>query len=101
MKLFFKISLALILILVIAVIGFAVVFDPNDYKDDITKLVKEKTGRNLSIPGDISLSLFPWIGIDLGKIEISNAKGFGKQPFAKQLLQKQGHFLKNLYGKVY
>ena len=83
MKLFFKISLTLILILVIAVIGFAVVFDPNDYKDDITKLAKEKTGRNLLIPGDISLSLFPWIGIDLGKIEISNAKGFGKHPFAK------------------
>lgn len=82
MKLFFKFSLALILILLIAIVGVAVVFDPNDYKDDIITLVKEKTGRKLSIPGDISLSLFPWIGIDLGKIEISNAKGFGKQPFA-------------------
>ena len=83
MKLFFKIFLALILILLIAIVGVAVVFDPNDYKDDIITLVEEKTGRKLSIPGDISLSLFPWIGIDLGKIEISNAKGFGKQPFAK------------------
>ena len=83
MKLFFKISIAIILILIIAVVGFAVVFNPNDYKDDIITLVKEKTGRELSVPGDISLSLFPWIGIDLGKIEISNAKGFGKQPFAR------------------
>ncbi|MCW8988643.1 MAG: AsmA family protein, partial [Gammaproteobacteria bacterium] len=83
MKLFLKILLALILILTIAVVGFAVVFNPNDYKDDIITLVKEKTGRTLSIPGDISLSLFPWIGIDLGEIEISNAQGFGKQPFAK------------------
>ena len=83
MKLFFKISLALILLLVIAAIGFAIIFNPNDYKEDIISLVKEKTGRDLSIPGDISLSLFPWIGIDLGAIEISNAKGFGKQPFAK------------------
>lgn len=83
MKLFFKISLALVLLIVIAAVGFAIIFNPNDYKDDIISLVKEKTGRNLSIPGDISLSLFPWIGIDLGAIEISNAKGFGKQPFAK------------------
>lgn len=83
MKLFLKITAAIISLLLIAIIGFAVMFNPNDYKDDIIKVVKEKTGRNLSIPGDISLSLFPWIGIDLGAIEISNAKGFGKKPFAK------------------
>ena len=83
MKIFFKISLAIVALLLIAIIGFAIVFDPNDYKDDIIKVVKDKTGRELSIPGDISLSLFPWIGIDLGKVEISNAKGFGNKPFAK------------------
>ena len=83
MKLFFKISLSLIALLLVLIIGFAIAFNPNDYKNDIIKIVKDKTGRELSIPGDISLSLFPWIGIDLGAIEISNAKGFGKQPFAK------------------
>ena len=83
MKTFFKISLAIAALLLIAIIGFAIVFDPNDYKDDIIKVVKDKTGRELSISGGISLSLFPWIGIDLGAIEISNAKGFGKEPFAK------------------
>ncbi len=83
MKLFFKISLAIVLLLFIAVIGFALMFNPNDYKEDIIRLVNDKTGRELSIPGDITLSLFPWVGIDLGAIEISNAKGFGKQPFAR------------------
>ena len=83
MKLFIKLALAFIIIIVIAVITFATLFDPNDYKEEIIDVVKEKTGRELSIPGDITLSLFPWIGIDLGAIEISNAKGFGKQPFAK------------------
>jgi AsmA protein len=83
MKRFFKITLGLVFILFIAVVGLALSFNPNEYKGDIVNLVKEKTGRNLSAPGDISLSLFPWIGIDLGAIEISNAKGFGKQPFAK------------------
>jgi len=83
MKLFLKISLAIGLLIFIAVVGFAIVFNPNDYKDDITKLVKDKTGRELTISGDITLSLFPWIGIDLGAIKISNAKGFAKEPFAK------------------
>lgn len=83
MKLFFKLSLAIVLLLFIAVVGFALIFDPNDYKEDIIKIAKEKTGRELTIPGDISLSLFPWIGIDLGAIEISNAKDFAKKPFAK------------------
>ena len=83
MKLFLKILLGTLTIIIIAVIGIAFTFDPNDYKKDIVTIVKDKTNRDLSITGDISLSLFPWIGIDLGKIEISNAKGFGKKPFAK------------------
>lgn len=83
MKLFFKITLGLFALILIAAIGFAVTFNPNDYKDEIITLVKDKTGRDLTIKGDISLSLFPWIGIDLGAIEISNAKGFGKQAFAQ------------------
>ena len=83
MKLLLKILSGLIALVLIIVLGFAFTFNPNDYKDDIITLVKEKTGRTLSVPGDISLSLFPWIGLELGKIELSNAKGFGKKPFAK------------------
>lgn len=83
MKLFLKISLAIFSLFLIVIVGFALVFDPNDYKDDIITLVKNKTGRELSIPGDISLSLFPWVGLELGKVEISNAKGFADKAFAK------------------
>ena len=83
MKIFLKVILAVVLLIMIAITGFALMFNPNDYKDDIVKVVKDKTGRTLSIPGDISLSLFPWIGVELGKIEVSNADGFGKQPFAQ------------------
>ena len=83
MKILFKISFGLLILILIALAGFALTFNPNDYKDDIIILFKENTGRQLSIPGNISLSLFPWIGLELGKIEINNAKDFGKQPFAK------------------
>ena len=83
MKLFLKIFLALFLLLLIAATGAVLLFNPNDYKPQIISLVKDQTGRDLSIPGKISLSVFPWIGLDLGKIEISNARGFSKVPFAK------------------
>ena len=83
MKLFLKILFGLLILILIAAVTFAFIFNPNDYKDDVITIFKENTGRQLSIPGDISLSLFPWIGLELGKIEVSNAKGFAKKPFAK------------------
>ena len=83
MKLFLKIFLGLFLLFIIAITAAVLLFDPNDYKPQIITLFKDNTGRDLSIPGRISLSVFPWIGLELGKIEISNAPGFGKVPFAK------------------
>lgn len=87
MKKLFKfifITLAsLIILFVIAAVALPMFFNPNDYKPAITQLVKKQTGRDLQIPGEIELSVFPWLGVKLGKVELSNAKGFGKQPFAR------------------
>lgn len=66
-----------------AAIALPLFFDPNDFKQEITDLVKDKTGRELTIGGDIELSVFPWLGVELGALELSNAKGFGAEPFAK------------------
>lgn len=64
-----------IVLLALLVAGyFAATFNPNDYKDDIIKLVKEKKDRTLTIDGDIGLSFWPKIGADLGKISISEHK---------------------------
>jgi len=64
-----------IVLLALLVAGyFAATFNPNDYKDDIIKLVKEKKARTLTIDGDIRLSFWPKIGADLGKISISGHK---------------------------
>ena len=56
--------------------------DWNDFKDTIQVQVKEQTGRDLTITGDLSPSVFPWAGISIGKISLANAEGFGDQPFA-------------------
>ncbi len=69
------------LLIAVAVV-LPLVVDPNDYKEEITKAAKESTGRELTIDGDLKLSLFPWIGVEMGKTSLSNAIGFGDKPFA-------------------
>ena len=61
-----------IILLVLLLAGyFAATFNPNDYKDEIIKLVKDKKERTLIIEGDIKLSYWPKIGANLGKVSIS------------------------------
>ena len=68
-------TIAGIIALVLMVAGyFAATFNPNDYKDEIIKLVKDKKERTLHIDGDIKLSYWPKIGADLGKLSISEHK---------------------------
>ncbi|MFK5915242.1 MAG: AsmA family protein [Woeseiaceae bacterium] len=83
MKILIKLFAASVLLILVVAIGLLLAFNPNDYKSDVIALAKEHTGRTMVIPGDISLSLFPWVGLELGKIEISNTNGFGERPFAK------------------
>ncbi len=70
------------LFIILAVI-LTLVFDPNEYKGEIVQAVKEKTGRELRIDGKIGWSFFPWVGIEIGRLELSNAPGFGAEPFAR------------------
>lgn len=61
----------------VAVAGAAYVaatFDPNDYKDEIVKAVKDSKQRDLRIDGDITLSFFPNIGANLGRVSLSEFK---------------------------
>ncbi len=67
---------------IFAAIVFVLVFDPNDYKDKISDGVRKATGRELVIEGDLHLSLFPWLAIEMGRTELGNAPGFDDTPFA-------------------
>ncbi len=76
---------SLVLIIVLASILLPILIDPNDYKDEIAQQVYDSTGRTLTIDGDIDLSIsLPLsVSLELGKIELSNAKGFTDKPFAR------------------
>ncbi|MHB1239913.1 MAG: AsmA family protein, partial [Gammaproteobacteria bacterium] len=73
----------LVVVVVAAAILIPIFVNPNDYKPQIVALVKEKTGRNLTLQGNIKLSVFPWLGLQLGPTELSNPPGFSTEPFAK------------------
>ena len=79
-----SVVLGVVVILLIAgAIIASLTFNPNRYKGEITRLVREQTGRTLTIGGKISLSFFPWIGAEVGSVSLSNAPGFGGGPFAQ------------------
>ena len=80
-KLFFTLS-TLLAIAIFALVVFVATFDANHYKAQISQLVKQNTGRDLHLKGDINLSVYPNIALNLGAASLSNAQGFGKIPFA-------------------
>jgi AsmA protein len=66
---------------VLASIVLFLFFDPNDFRGEISDRVKQATGRDLVIEGDISLSVFPWIAIEIGRTRLGNAAGFDDEAF--------------------
>ncbi|MFP3874865.1 MAG: AsmA family protein [Thiohalophilus sp.] len=77
------ITLAALVLLVLASIAVVtLVIDPNDYKAQIIDTVEAQTGRELSIPGEIRWSFFPWLGVELGETRLGNAPGFKPDTFA-------------------
>jgi AsmA protein len=69
-------------VLVCAVlVGVWLLANPNQYKGRIAAAVKESTGRELHLSGDIKLSVFPWIALELGPATLGNPEGFSEEPF--------------------
>ena len=84
MKLLIRLVIVFVVIFVlsIGVITITLInFDPNHHKDTIAAKVKEQTGRNLTINGDINLTFYPWLGVNVEGISLSNAANFGDTPF--------------------
>jgi AsmA protein len=82
LSLILKIAAGLVAVIIIAIAVIAVTVDPNDYRDEITEVVKKETGRDLKIEA-MSLSFFPHLGLILENTSLSNATGFSDQAFLK------------------
>lgn len=75
------------LLLIIVALGFALthLFDPNDYKDEIRQIARDKANLELDLKGDIGWSLFPWLGLELHDTTLASAASPDK-PFANLAL---------------
>lgn len=68
----------LVVLVVVAIAVVAASFDPNQYKPQIVDLVKQKTGRTLTMDGKIALTFFPRIGAHVEKVALSGPNGQGR-----------------------
>lgn len=87
MKKLFKRTGTVLIVLLALVIALAIalpmLIDPNDYKDRIAAEVEDRTGRELTITGDLELTVFPWLGVRSGAMSLAQAPGFDDEvPFA-------------------
>lgn len=70
-----------IILIAIAVLVFFV--NPNQFKPLIVEQTKKQTGMDLVIEGDIEWQFFPSLGLSLGKTELKNPQGFGRDNLLK------------------
>lgn len=70
-------------LLLIAAVTALLTVNPNHFKPVIERAVQDATNRTLSLDGDLSLSWFPSIGLELGPTRLGNPPGFGQTPFAR------------------
>lgn len=74
---------ALVLLIIIAGGSLVLFVDPNRFKPIITAQVMKYTGRQLTIDGNLSWALFPYLGIKVGHVVLNNPAEFSQKTFAE------------------
>ena len=101
MKAFLKFLLLLLAIPVVAVLSLQLFLNPNDYKDEISAWVEEHSGRRLTLEGELRLSFFPWVGLEVHQARLAQPAGFGEQPFLRvQMAQARLNLQALLRGRL-
>ena len=73
---------ALAVLFGVAALLLWVVFDPDNVREELQAFVAERTGREFYIDDDLTLTLYPWLGIEAGAMILGHAEGFGDGDFA-------------------
>jgi AsmA protein len=76
-------ALSMIVLTFVLALVVPLVMNPNNYKGQIAALVLEKSGRNLTLDGDLEWELFPNPTITLKEVTLSNAVGFRAEPMVR------------------
>ncbi|HEY0683692.1 MAG TPA: AsmA family protein [Steroidobacter sp.] len=92
---------SIVALIVLALLAVLLFVDPNDYRDDIERIVESKTGRQLTLSGDLNLTVFPWLALEAGPASLGEAPGFGDEPFVSIQEARVGvRLLPLIRGKV-
>jgi AsmA protein len=74
-----SVAAALIVIIVAAIALLPSLINTSTFKESLIQQVKARTGQALTIEGDLSLSVFPWLGIKTGKVTLSQSPDISDQ----------------------
>ncbi|MFC4236756.1 AsmA family protein [Thalassospira xianhensis] len=66
---------AVLVVIIAALLIIPSLIDWNGYKPQITQAVREATGRNLEIRGDLSMSVLPFPALSVEQVTLSNLTG--------------------------
>lgn len=67
---------ALLALTVMVALALWLLVNPNEYKGRIAAAVSKATGRELVLKGDVGLSVFPWLALELGPGSLGNPPEF-------------------------
>lgn len=82
LKIILVLLAGLLLLLAVAIVVLPFLFDPNDFRGKLSEKVKQETGREFSV-GEIRLSVFPWLRVEIADAVLGNAAGFGSEPMLR------------------
>jgi len=51
-----------------------------EFRSEFVRMLREATGREVSIRGDLEVSMFPWIGLTARGFSLGNDPAFGQEP---------------------
>ena len=74
-------AFSIALLCIVALAWFVLTFEPRDYAAKLIELVREKTGRTLAINGDIDVTIWPALGVELDDVTLSERDS--PAPFAR------------------
>ena len=84
--------LAALVVLIVAAIIYVLVFvDPNQFKDELKTIAKDKANVTLRMDGDIDWSIYPRVGLSLENFGVAlgndpELMSFSKAEFGVQLM---------------
>ena len=76
------VSIAILLsLLTLTVILLPLLINVQQYVPEIEKKIYQQTGRQFSLGRDLSISVFPWIGLSCSNLRLGNPRGFEGREF--------------------